>query len=304
MRPSEARVLLCEDSDFKRNFLIEMVQAGGGVVVDVAENTQEAQGKIKQVVRSGINAVLIDGNLSPHGKYGQEGQSIFHVGYRDGLVHRADVDEGVGAVAIGCSDTDQSLVGSVCGRNLRTSSPTHLHDDWTEAIEKHPAEPFYPPTGTIDRIPFDDFSLREMMEILFEPSDRPTISYFDMAYARVHSGTGNIEIVKESRERMLGSSTKDLVDFIELWQKQNNSTAQYAESRTAVITLEQGSRVYVVAHYAMRTYGGNGDILNGTSDAIETAYLPQFPPQFLRSLGLVVSETGYEDENIQGQFKF
>jgi CheY-like chemotaxis protein len=304
MKPSEARVLLIDDSLDKREILSRMVEAGGGIVVDTASDMQSALQKVQEIPTAGINVALIDGNLTAYGKYGQEGAQVFQVGYRDGLLHRADVNEGVGAVAVACSIDQTSIVGSVCGENLGASSTQELESHWARIIEPHPATPYYPSPDTLDRMSFDDFDIEDTFSILFDDHTSPTINYFDLTHARVHSDTGKLEIINDKRERPFNLRLKELVKFINMWQRQNKTTVEYTESRTVVVNLEHDSRIYVVAHSAMGQFDSDRLVQFGNSDSIDKNALSEFPPAFLSKLGIDKVVKKPEDSYIQGQLEF
>jgi CheY-like chemotaxis protein len=77
MRPSEARILHVDDSEFARLRVAEAAADIGASVVGSAASFEEAKDALRQIEDLGVNVVLTDDTLSPEKPY--EGRYVYDI---------------------------------------------------------------------------------------------------------------------------------------------------------------------------------------------------------------------------------
>lgn len=294
MKPNEARVFIIEDDACKLERLTQFIEANGGQVVGSVDNREDAYRVIGDkdfpASVSNANTVLIDGNLDKHGRHGTDGQHIFLDGYKRGVLHRVDVNEGIGAVALGCSIDDKSDVVYATGGNVGGL----LHEEgasarWAELLETHPAEPLYLSDGAIER---KDWSGRwrfdEMLEHVIKAEDNPTVNVLTLTVTETKK-QGEEEIVTYSDEvdTPTEMSYEDFVKKAGEWQGVEGGYIE-VDSHTVETVLRAGDYLYVINHSGkvVKSSWGSDLFHSAKTDKISISSLAEIPDTYWENLGI------------------
>lgn len=300
MKPHEARVLIIDDREMDRLALRMHIEEQGGVVAGEIDSLEQATAAIADVefrhITGNPNVVLIDGNLSPDGEQGTEGMYLFLNGYERGLLHRVDAQaDTIGAVAIGCSISGSSDVGSVTGGNF-FPTPMGIDSgndsdalDWARLLETHPAEPDWIERGLIERKVWARFGFAETLGHLID-GDEELVT---VVSATVTDSDGdNNSASKELR----GSSVMTLKEFVDTtgeWQLENeDGSLSVGQQHLVNAVIAWGDHHFVISHtskVSLNRFSGRVIMsMGGDSDRILTSRLGEMPASYLLEHGIEV----------------
>ncbi|HTB48752.1 MAG TPA: hypothetical protein VK712_01580 [Verrucomicrobiae bacterium] len=293
MKPTEARVFIIEDDARKLERLTEFVETNGGQVVGTVNNREDAHGVVNDpefpVSVGNANTVLIDGNLDEHDRHGTDGQYIFLDGFRRGVLHRVDSNDGIGAVAIGSSIDSRSDVAYATGGNLDKTYEEEAATRWADFLAPHPAEPLYLSEGSLERMDWSGgFRFGEMMKHVIKPEDNPTVKVHFLAVTETKK-EGEEETVTYTDEVTTPTevSLEGFVTKAGDWQGVEDGYIK-VDSHTVKALVQAGEYVYAISHSGRVVKSSWGsDLANGgKTDKISIAALSEVPDSYWQSLGV------------------
>lgn len=293
MKPSEARVFIIEDDARKLWRLTGFVEANGGQVVgsvDTREDAHELVAHADFPANAGnANTVLIDGNLDKHGRHGTDGMYIFLDGYKRGIMHRADANEGIGAVALGCSRDSHADVAYATGGNFDREYEAEAPARWAELLEPHPAEPIYLSKGTLERMDWSNgFRFGEMMKHVIKPEDNPSVTVHNLSVTETKK-EGEDEAVTYTDEVTTPTeiSLEDFVAKAGDWQGVEDGYIK-VDTHTVKALVQAREHMYVINHSSrVRKDSWGSNLVNGGgTDKIAIAALSEIPDAYWENLGI------------------
>lgn len=293
MKPSEARVFIIEDDARKLERLTGFVEANGGQVVGSVDTREDGHRVVEDTdfpaSVGNANTVLIDGNLDKHGRHGTDGMYIFLDGYKKGVLHRVDANEGIGAVALGCSIDSHADVAYATGGNFDREYEAEAPARWAELLEPHPAEPTYLSEGTLERMDWSNgFRFGEMMKHVIKPEDNPSVTVLDLSVTETKKD-GEEENVTYSDEVTTATvmSTEDFVAKAGDWQGVEDGYIK-VDSHTVKALVQAGDHLFVISHSGrVRKDSWGSNLVNGgKTDKIAISGLAEIPDAYWENLGI------------------
>jgi hypothetical protein len=297
MAPEQARVLIIDDEPEKVAGLTNFVEAQGGQVVHVIGSQQEAHVVLASDTfpgnAGGPNVVLIDGNLTPDGRHGTDGMSVFHDGYATGALHGVDSRDAIGAVAIGCSRDSRSDVAYATGGNLTGLGNHEAVDDWAMLLEPHPAEPVYLNPGTMERLDWmHGPELRDVVKHALEirgTDANPAIRVLSMTVREAnHEADQETETYNDNLEDVTYMNLDAFIARAATWQSVGNRGQMLADMHSVKVVVRVGDFIHVIRHTSKMIQQPLGTNLSKTCkwDKIPVVALSEMPDAYWDGLGI------------------
>lgn len=298
MRPPEVRALIIDDEELKRRDLTALVEAGGGQVVGMVDDRAAAHETINDpgfpASAGNPNVVLIDGTLRKRGA-GSDGMYVFYDGFLRAVLHGADTAEGIGAVAIGCSDNPRSETALALGANITRLDQKDASERWAALLEPHPAEPTYLRDGVMERGIWRGATFETMIGKLLGVEE-PGKSGKDITLCALsvveteNYGWGDIVVTHSGGAEVasdvaLGSFVADA----RTWHGVDMQGSIVADERVAKAVIRVRNFVYVIHHSSKvvdRLFDDVDLYESGLTDKIAVDTLAEIPDSYWECLGL------------------
>lgn len=321
MRPSEARVYIIERDPELLTQLTDFVNATGGEVVGTADGSKfnmDIAGHFPTDAGN-PNVVLIDGvrnrDRGPDERESDNGDHYFDMGYRHGCMHRADMTDGLGAVAIGY-DPFPMTFDNVPGGDLIPSSAEFATgadlgpiDDqeaaairWAALLDPHPAEPVYLESPhdealflgphRIYRTQWDRCTLGQIVNAVTHPGGKLFAEPLSMD-VKIHT-LSTTESEDEGADGLaldaaatMEPTSCDLQDFIKLaveLQALGDNGKVLADSRSVQAIIEANGSIFVINSMIHRSQYRQS--IETKSDKIALEAIAELPDAYWESVGM------------------